>query len=82
LVDELQRCLAARGWRLEWADLRRDLAALAAVEVRDGEHWYLLRTTLQEVAGKVLQAVGVAVPAPVRSLPDVVPSPAATSVTP
>jgi Transposase DDE domain len=81
LVDELQRGLTARGWRLEWADLRRDLAALAAVEVRDGEHWYLLRTTLQGVAGKVLQAVGVAVPPPVRSLPDVVPSPEARRIT-
>jgi hypothetical protein len=81
LIDELQRALAARGWRLEWADLRRDLAALAAVEVRDGEHWYLLRTALQGAAGKVLQAVGVAVPPPVRALPDVVPSPEATRVT-
>jgi Transposase DDE domain len=82
LADELQRCLAARGWRLEWADLRRDLTALAAVEVRDGEHWYLLRTALQGAAGKVLQAVGVAVPPPVRALPAVVPSPAATRATP
>ena len=82
LVDELQRYLAARGWRLEWADLRRDLAALAAVEVRDGDHWYLLRTALQGVAGKGLQAVGVAVPPPVRFLPDVVPSPEATRVPP
>jgi Transposase DDE domain len=82
LVDALQRGLAARGWRLEWADLRRDLTALAAVEVRDGDHWSLLRPALQGVAGTGLQAVGVAVPPPVRSLPDVVPSPAATRVTP
>jgi hypothetical protein len=40
LGDELQRGLAARGWRLEWA-------ALAAVEVRGGEHWDLLRPALQ-----------------------------------
>jgi hypothetical protein len=75
LVDELRRCLAARGWQLEWADIRRDLAALAEVEVREGEHWYLLRTALQGVAGKVLQAVGVAIPPPVHPLPDVVPRP-------
>jgi len=37
LGEELQRGLAARGWRFEWADLRRDLAALAEVEVREGE---------------------------------------------
>ena len=82
LVDELQRCLAARGWRLEWADIRRDLTALAEVEVRDGEQWFLLRTALQGVAGKVLQAVGVAIPSPVHPLQDVVPRPETMSVTP
>jgi len=53
LLDELQRRLAQRGVEAEWADLRRDLLALAEVEVRDGDHWYLLRTALQGVAGKV-----------------------------
>jgi len=81
LVEELQRCLAARGWRLEWADIRRDLAVLAEVEVRDGAQWYRLRTALQGVAGKVLQAVGVAIPPPVRPL-DVVPRLETTSITP
>jgi hypothetical protein len=81
LVDELHRGLAARGWRLEWADIRRDLEALAEVEVRDHEQWYLLRTALQGVAGKVLQGVGVAVPPPVRPLPDVVPRPQTMPVT-
>jgi hypothetical protein len=74
LADELRRCLGARGWQLEWADIRRDLAALAEVEVRDGEHWYSLRTALQGCAGKVLQAVGIAIPPSVRPLPDAVPS--------
>jgi hypothetical protein len=81
LVDELQRCLAACGWRLEWADSRRDLAALAEVEVRDGAQWYLLRTTLHRVAGKVLQAVGVGIPPPVGPLRDVMPRPETISET-
>lgn len=81
LVDELHRRLAARGWRLEWADIRRDLAALAEVEVRDGEQWYLLRTALQGVAGKVLRAVGVNIPPPVGPLRDVVPRPETISLT-
>lgn len=66
LVDELQRRLAARGWKLEWDVIRQDLEALAEVEVREGDQWYRLRTPLQGVAGKVLQAVGVATPPPVR----------------
>jgi len=81
LVDELHRCLAARDWRCEWADIQRDLGTLAEVEVRDGEQWYLLRTALQGVAGKVLQAVGVAIPPPVRPLLDVVPRPETMFVT-
>ncbi|MBW1952479.1 MAG: transposase, partial [Deltaproteobacteria bacterium] len=43
-----------------------DLLALAEVEVRQGEQWYYLRTALQGVAGKVLQATGVKIPSPVR----------------
>jgi hypothetical protein len=82
LVDELRRCLGARGGPLEWAAIRRDLATLAEVEVRDGEHWYLLRTALQGCAGKVLQAVGVAIPPPVRPCRDVVPRAELASVTP
>lgn len=68
LVDELQSRLAARGHRLEWADVRRDLQALAEVTVRDGDKYYRLRTPLQGVAGKVLQAAGVAPPPPVRPI--------------
>lgn len=73
LVDELQRRLLAKGCKLEWDVIRQDLEALAQVEVREGDQWYLLRTALQGVAGKVLQAVGVAAPPPVRPAQNVVP---------
>lgn len=53
--------------------IRQDLESLAEVEVREGEQWFLLRTALQGVTGKVLQAAGVAVPPPVRTLNNVVP---------
>ena len=72
LLDELKRRLAQRGVEAEWADIRRNLLALEEVEVRDGEHWYLLRTALQGTAGKVCQAVAVALPSPVRPLENVV----------
>ena len=74
LLDELKRRLAQRGVDAEWADIRRDLLALAEVEVRDDDHWYLLRTTLQGVAGKVCQAAGVSIPPPMRPLENVVPT--------
>ena len=74
LLDELRRRLAQRGVAAEWADIRRDLLALAEVEVREGEHWYLLRTALQGVAGKVCQATGISIPPPMRPLENVVPT--------
>ncbi|MDP2727507.1 MAG: transposase, partial [Dehalococcoidia bacterium] len=73
LFDEMQRRLAAKGWKLEWQAIRQDLEALAEVEVRDGDQRYILRSDLEGVAGKVLQAVGVAVPPRVRLAPAVVP---------
>lgn len=55
---------------------RRDLAALAEVEVREGDHWSRLRTGLQGGVGTPQQAVGVTLPPPGRSLRAVVPRPA------
>ena len=66
LMHELQERLKKRGHPLEWADILRDLEALEEVEVRHQGKRYLLRTPLQGICGKVLQAVGVAIPPPVR----------------
>lgn len=66
LVDELKRRLASQGLKLEWDVIRQDLEALDQAEVREGNQWYLLRSPLQGVAGKVLQAVGIAIPPPIR----------------
>lgn len=68
LHHELRQRLEAQNSRFEWDIIRRDLESLAEVEVRDGKQWYLLRTTLQGVAGKVLQAAGVAPPPAVRPI--------------
>ncbi len=75
LVDELKRRLASQGLNLEWDVIRQDLQALDQVEVREGGQRFLLRSPLQGVAGKVLQAAGVAVPPPVRPVENVVPRP-------
>jgi len=66
LVDELKRLLASQGLKLEWDVIRQDLEALDQAEVREGDQRYLLRSPLQGVAGKVLQAVGVAIPPSAR----------------
>ena len=74
-MDELKRRLAGRGLKLEWDVIRQDLQALEQAEVREGDRWYLLRSPLQGVAGKVLQAVGVGAPPSVRPVENVVPKP-------
>ena len=75
LMDELKRRLASQGLKLEWDVIRQDLQALDQAEVREGNQRYLLRSPLQGVAGKILQAAGVAIPPPVRPLENVVPRP-------
>ncbi len=68
LRHELMSFLALRGEKPEWADIVRDLAALQEVEMeRDGRRWRL-SLPLQGGCGKVFQAVGVAVPPPVRAV--------------
>jgi hypothetical protein len=69
LFDELKRCLADRGWEAEWNDIRHDLQSLQEVKVTDADEVYLMRTPVQGVAGKVLQAVGTAIPPTLRQFP-------------
>jgi hypothetical protein len=67
LHHELEQRLKQQGQDWEWDVIRQDLESLGEVGVRQGEQKYLLRTALQGIAGKLLQAVGVAVPPPVKS---------------
>ncbi len=55
-------------WKLEWADILRDLREIEEVEVLHHGKRYLLRTLLKGVCGKVLQGAGVAIPPPVREV--------------
>ena len=68
LRHELLTRLAARREKPEWSDVVRDVAALQEVEVQQDGERYRLRLPLQGVCGKVLQAVGVAIPPPVRMM--------------
>jgi hypothetical protein len=70
----LNRLLKDRGFR-RFPKVATEAVSLylAEVEVRDGDHWYLLRTALQGVAGKICQAVGVSIPPPIRPRENVVP---------
>jgi hypothetical protein len=66
VMHEMDRRLAAKGYKFEWEDVKRDLDALSEVEVADGNDRYWLRTEFVGATGKALQALGIAAPAKVR----------------
>jgi len=63
---ELQKRLEAKGWKLGWQDVIRDLSQLQEVEITMQGKGYVLRTETQGVTGKVAQACGVALPPTLR----------------
>jgi Transposase DDE domain len=68
LRQELQARLEARGHKLEWADVMRDLEGVRYVEVVQGAKHFRLRSDLQGTAGHVFQSAGVAVPPTVQEM--------------
>jgi Transposase DDE domain len=65
---ELQTRLQAKGRKLEWADVIRDLERVQQVEVEQQGKRFWLRSELSGSAGRVFQAAGVAVPPPVQQV--------------
>ena len=67
LRTQLQDRLARKEWKLEWADVIRDLDNLTEMEVAVGGKGYVFRGQASGVAGKGFQACGVALPLVLRS---------------
>jgi transposase len=67
LRKELEDRLARKEWKLEWADVIRDLDNLLEMEVAISGKGYVFRGQSPGVAGKVFQACGVALPPALRS---------------
>jgi Transposase DDE domain len=67
LRKELEDRLAHKAWKLEWADVIRDLDNLIEMEVAISGKGYVFRGQTPGVAGKVFQACGVALPPALRS---------------
>ena len=66
LRKELEERLATARLKPQWRELLADLDRLQEIEVeQDGKH-FILRTPVTGVAGKVFQAVGVALPPNIR----------------
>lgn len=62
LMKELEDRMSAKEMSLGWAEILRDLEDLREVRITMGEKEFLLRTELKGDAGKVFQAVGMAIP--------------------
>ena len=66
LRKELEDRLAAAQVKPEWRVLLADLDRLQEIEVEQDGKRFILRTPVTGVAGKVFQAVGVALPPQIR----------------
>ena len=77
LVKELEDRLHRHNIAAEWDDILRDLDRLQEIELEQDGKRFLLRTPTTGVAGKLFQAVGVALPPNLRELPFSTPQPAA-----
>ena len=67
LRKELQDRLARKEWKLEWADVVRDLDNLNEMKIAINDKSFVFRGQTSGVAGKVFQACGVALPPVLRS---------------
>ena len=66
LLKELQARLVARGWQVDWQQLRDDLDALEEITIRTRGRTFVIRSETQGDAGKAIQAAGVALGCVVR----------------
>ena len=77
MARELEDRLHRHGIAAEWGDILRDLDRLQEIELEQDGKRFLLRTPTTGVAGKLFQAVGVALPPNLQELPGSGPSAAA-----
>jgi hypothetical protein len=77
LAKELEDRLHRHGIAAEWGDILRDLGRLQEIELEQDGKRFLLRTPTTGVAGKLFQAVGVALPPNIQEIPLPKPQPAA-----
>jgi len=66
LRKRLQDRLNEKGWKMEWADVIHDVEELVETEISVQGKGYVIRSEARGVAGKVAQAVGVALPPALR----------------
>jgi hypothetical protein len=76
LAKELEDRLRRHAVVAEWGDILRDLERLQEIELEQDGKRFVLRTPTTGVAGKLFQAVGVALPPNIQELLPTAQSPA------
>ena len=77
LLKELLGRIERRGWEVEWERLRDDLDALEEITIHTAGRSFVVRSATEGLAGKAIQAAGVALGSAVRLLDDGPPLPPA-----
>lgn len=67
LRKELEHALNQAGHRFEWDDIKRDLKALTETTIEDQGKHVTVRSRVEGCCGKVFQAVGIALPATIKT---------------
>ena len=75
LLKELLGRIERRGWDVEWERLRDDLDSLEEITIHTAGRSFVVRSVTEGVAGKAIQAAGVALGPAVRLLDDGPPLP-------
>ena len=68
LRKELERALENAGYRFEWEDIKRDLKALTETTIEDNGKRISVRSRAKGCCGKVFAAVGVGLPATIKTI--------------
>lgn len=70
MLKELLERIEAKGWKVEWEELKRDLDELQEITVHNAGKTFIIRSRPQGDAGKAIQAAGVALGPVVRLADD------------
>jgi transposase len=68
LRKELDRALEKTNQRFEWEDIKRDLKSLVETTIEDSGKRITIRSRAEGCCGKVFAAIGVALPATIKSV--------------
>ena len=68
LRKALQDKITAKGWKIEWADIIRDVDTVQEVTVTHNAKQFIIRTETSGESGKVFQAVGAVLPPVLREV--------------